>query len=324
MFAGLTQSDFACYEPRKWKSNVYNRERLEVRQKLLALGQSCAGHLLGPDGAPLFLEASVEHPAVWNHKQVDSQSIFFSRNEAARKQLDGFIDRQKPISSLLDDPTPQRNHLFLGVTVLHESLDVVLKIHPDASVDRQNLERKLDEHYEAERLLGLLHELPEGFTIGVLPDQSALSADFSIEQLAEIMSALPPQSGAASGMLIPGQPVHMFAIGTSQPAAQFVAMSTDEQAAWVTAQLTLLLPIYRFIVWTRDNDFVSMAKVLDKEKTVRRQRGFQKGDRVRIVRGMLAGKDGAVAEVDAKGLLKIIVGKMVIKIDASDVERANA
>jgi len=324
MFAGLTQSDFACYEPRKWKSNVYNRERLEVRQKLLALGQSCAGHLLGPDGAPLFLEASVEHPAVWNHKQVDSQSIFFSRNEAARKQLDGFIDRQKPISSLLDDPTPQRNHLFLGVTVLHESLDVVLKIHPDASVDRQNLERKLDEHYEAERLLGLLHELPEGFTIGVLPDQSALSADFSIEQLAEIMSALPPQSGAAGGMLIPGQPVHMFAIGTSQPAAQIVAMSTDEQAAWVTAQLTLLLPIYRFIVWTRDNDFVSMAKVLDKEKTVRRQRGFQKGDRVRIVRGMLAGKDGAVAEVDAKGLLKIIVGKMVIKIDASDVERANA
>ena len=324
MFAGLTQSDFACYEPRKWKSNVYNRERLEVRQKLLALGQSCAGHLLGPDGAPLFLEASVEHPAVWNHKQVDSQSIFFSRNEAARKQLDGFIDRQKPISSLLDDPTPQRNHLFLGVTVLHESLDVVLKIHPDASVDRQNLERKLDEHYEAERLLGLLHELPEGFTIGVLPDQSALSADFSIEQLAEIMSALPPQSGAAGGMLIPGQPVHMFAIGTSQPATQFVAMSTDEQAAWVTAQLTLLLPIYRFIVWTRDNDFVSMAKVLDKEKAVRRQRGFQKGDRVRIVRGMLAGKDGAVAEVDAKGLLKIIVGKMVIQIDASDVERANA
>ena len=324
MFAGLTQSDFACYEPRKWKSNVYNRERLEVRQKLLALGQSCAGHLLGPDGAPLFLEASVEHPAVWNHKQVDSQSIFFSRNEAARKQLDGFIDRQKPISSLLDDPTPQRNHLLLGVTVLHESLDVVLKIHPDASVDRQNLERKLDEHYEAERLLGLLHELPEGFTIGVLPDQSALSADFSIEQLAEIMSALPPQSGAAGGMLIPGQPVHMFAIGTSQPATQFVAMSTDEQAAWVTAQLTLLLPIYRFIVWTRDNDFVSMAKVLDKEKAVRRQRGFQKGDRVRIVRGMLAGKDGAVAEVDAKGLLKIIVGKMVIKIDASDVERANA
>jgi len=324
MFAGLTQSDFACYEARKWKSNVYNRERLEVRQKLLALGHGCAGHLLGPDGAPLFLEASVEHPAVWNHKQVDSQSIYFSRNEAARKQLDGFIDRQKPISTLLDDPTPQRNHLFLGVTVVHESLDVVLKIHPDASVDRQNLEHKLNEHYEAERLMGLLHELPEGFTIGVLPDQTALGPDFAIEQLAEIISALPPQSGTSGGLTIPGQPVHMFAIGKSIPAARFTELSADEQAEWVKAQLDLLLPIYRFIVWTRDNDFVSMAKVLDKEKAVRRQRGLHKGDRVRIVRGMLAGKDGAVAEVDAKGQLKVIVGKMVIKIDASDVERANA
>ncbi|HMY59046.1 MAG TPA: hypothetical protein PKL17_20365 [Pseudomonadota bacterium] len=320
MFVGLTQNDFACYEPRKWKSNVYNRERLEVRQKLLALGQHCAGQLVGPDGAPLFLEASVEHPAVWNHKQVENQSIYFSRNEAARKQLDGFIDRQKPISSLLDDPTPQRNHLFLGVTVQHESLDVVLKIHPDATVDRQNLERKLDEHYEAERLLGLLHELPEGFTIGVLPTLHAVSADFSMEQLAEIIGSM-PQSG---GLGIPGQPVHYFAIGTSLSQTQFVAMSAEEQSDWVSSQLAHLLPIYRFIVWTRENDFVSMAKVLDKEKTVRRQRGLQKGDKVRIVRGMLAGKDGAVAEADAKGQLKVIVGKMVIKIDASDVERANA
>lgn len=324
MFAGLTQSDFACYETRKWKSNVYNRERLEVRQKLLSLGQHCTSSLLGPDGAPLFLEASVEHPAVWNHKQVESQSIYFSRNEAARKQLDGFIDRQKPISTLLDDPTPQRNHLFLGVTVLHESLDVVLKIHPDASVDRHNLERKLDEHYEAERLLGLLHELPEGFSIGVLPNLSPVTSDFAMEQLAEIIGSLPPPSGTGGGMMIPGQPVHMFSIARSIPAAEFVALSADEQAAWVKTQLELLLPIYRFIVWTRENDFVSMAKVLDKEKTVRRQRGIHKGDRVRIVRGMLAGKDGAVAEVDAKGLLKVIVGKMVIKIDASDVERANA
>ena len=136
MFAGLTQSDFACYEPRKWKSNVYNRERLEVRQKLLALGQSCAGHLLGPDGAPLFLEASVEHPAVWNHKQVDSQSIFFSRNEAARKQLDGFIDRQKPISSLLDDPTPGTTTRCQPIRTASKTSITTIRIMPPLSICR--------------------------------------------------------------------------------------------------------------------------------------------------------------------------------------------
>ena len=67
-----------------------------------------------------------------------------------------------------------------------------------------------------------------------------------------------------------------------------------------------------------------MSKVLDKEKIVRRSRGLQKGDRVRIVRGMLAGKDGVVSEADAKGQLRVLVGKLVIKIDANEVERAHA
>ena len=67
MFQGpsISASDFDCYEPRKLKSNVYNRERMEVKQKLTALGRECAGQLLGSDGSPLFLEASVEHPALW-------------------------------------------------------------------------------------------------------------------------------------------------------------------------------------------------------------------------------------------------------------------
>ena len=47
MFPGLTGSDFECYEPRKWKSNVYNRERMEVRQKLLALARLSAPGLSG-------------------------------------------------------------------------------------------------------------------------------------------------------------------------------------------------------------------------------------------------------------------------------------
>ncbi|HMU40484.1 MAG TPA: hypothetical protein PKE31_15860 [Pseudomonadota bacterium] len=320
MFVGLTQNDFACYEPRKWKSNVFNRERLEVRQKLLALGQAVSGSLLGPDGAPLFLEASVEHPAIWNHKQVEHQSIYFSRPEAARKQLDGFIDRQKPMASLLDDPTPQRNHLFLGVTVSHESLEVVLKIHPDALVDRQNLERKLEEHYEAERFLGLLQDLDPAFSIGVLPVLHPVTPDFSMERLAEIVGTLP----SAGGLAVPGQPVHMFALTRSLPAKEAAGLSPSEQQAFVQTTLLALLPLYRFVVWTRENDFVSMAEVLDKEKVVRRQRGLQKGDRVRVVRGMLTGKEGVVAEADAKGHLKVVVGKLALKIDAGDVERLHA
>lgn len=317
----LSLADFDCYEPRKWKSNVYNRERLEVKQKLVALARGVGGSVLGADGSPLYIEASVEHPALWNHKQVDSQSVFFSRHEAARKELDGFIDRSKPMASLVDDPTPQHNHVFLAITVSHELLEVSLRLHPDARVDRQNLERKLDDYYEAERLVSLLSALSPGFRVGITPELQPLSelgeGSVTLEALHEVIGKLP----AGGALPMPGQLPRLFYIGVALPRSEAVALSADELSAWVGERLTELAAIYRFLAWSRDNDFVSMRQVLDKEKTVKRQRGLQKGDRVRVVRGMLAGKDGLVQEVDAKGHLKVLVGKMVVKIDAADVDR---
>jgi transcription antitermination factor NusG len=116
----------------------------------------------------------------------------------------------------------------------------------------------------------------------------------------------------------------MFYVGCSLERAAALALPLAEQEAWVRATLLVLLPIYRFVVWSRDNDFVSMRQVLDKERTVKRQKGLHKNDKVRIVRGILTGKDGVVQEVEGKGLLKVLVGKMVIKIDAADVERPDA
>src|SRR5215813_11557605 len=139
MFPGFTDRDFDAYAPQKWKSNVFNRERLEVKQKLLLLGKELAGALTAADGSPLLCEASVEHPALWNHKQVEAQHLFFSRNEGARKELDKIIDRQKSIAAQIDDPTPLRNHVFLAVSLTNDALELSVKLHPDARVDRQNL-----------------------------------------------------------------------------------------------------------------------------------------------------------------------------------------
>src|SRR5688572_13390776 len=119
MFPGFGAADFEAYAPNKWKSNVFNRERLEVKQKLLALGRELQSSLTGNDGAPLAVDASVEHPALWNHKQVEAQHLFFFRNEGARKELDLIIDRGKSLASQIEDPSPQRNHVFLAVTLQH-------------------------------------------------------------------------------------------------------------------------------------------------------------------------------------------------------------
>src|SRR5687767_4522289 len=158
MFPGFSVADFDAYAPNKWKSNVFNRERLEVKQKLLALGKELAGAVVAADGSPLTVETSVEHPALWNHKQVEAQHLFFSRNEGARKELDRIMDRARPILTMLEDPTPQRNHLFLSVTLTQDSVEFALKLHPDARVDRQNLERKLGEHWERDKFLDMIHD----------------------------------------------------------------------------------------------------------------------------------------------------------------------
>jgi hypothetical protein len=318
-FAGLTDADFEAYAPKKWKSNVWNRERLEVKQKLLGLGRELAGHLAADDGSPLAVEASVEHPALWNHKQVEAQHLYFSRNEGARKELDRIIERGQSLASRIDDPTPQRNHLFLALTVGHEHAEAALRLHPDARVDRQNLERKCEDHFEREKLVHLLARLPEGYRVGVSagPVLEARAADES--RLVEVLTAFrAPPPLAPPGPPGPGGIPGMFQVSRGVPRAEVVA-SGAAFAETARSLLAALLPLYHFVAWSRDNDYVSIRDVLQRERQAKRQRGLARNDEVRVVRGMFAGKMGVVQEIDARGGIKLLVGNLAVKVDAEDV-----
>jgi len=73
-------TDFDAYEPSKWSSNVYNLERLKVKQKLEALGRALGPELrTGAGAGSLAWEVSAEHPALWNNHQVRSQQLYFLR-----------------------------------------------------------------------------------------------------------------------------------------------------------------------------------------------------------------------------------------------------
>lgn len=319
MFPGFTAADFDAYQPKKWKSNVFNRERLEVKQKLVALGRALEGAMVGPDGSPLAAEPSVEHPALWNHKQVEAQHLYFWRNEGARKELDAIIERGKSIASMIDDPTPQRNHLFLAVTLTEQALELSLKLHPDARVDRDNLERKCDDHFEREKLVHLVRGLGDGFRVGVTPELFPV-AELDPDKLAALLAAL-ARPAATPAVLTLGAPQRILYVGRALPRADVLAAGPAVVDAAKSA-LTALLTVYRFIAWSRDNDYVSIKEALQKEKQQRRQKGLVKNDTVRIIRGMFAGKSGVVQEVDAKGGLRVLVGKMAVKVDAEDVQKS--
>ena len=285
--AGLADRDFDAYAPAKWRSNVYNRDRLEVKQKLGALGRAAAPTLTGLDGAPLLLEESTEHPALWNHKQVDAQHVFFSRPAGARRELDTLMERARSLSTLLDDPTPQRNHLHLALSLGEAGLDVALRLSPDATVDRSNLEAKLADPDGRAHGLALLGALPPGFRLDVV---------------------------TVAGRLL------CVSLARALPRVDAIALG-DGLVARVAADLAALRPLYTFGAWAPTNDFVSMRATLAEDKRARRQRGLAKDDKVRIVRGVFAGKSGVVQEIDARGGLRVLVGQVAVKLGADEVEK---
>ena len=305
-FSGFSDVDFDAYLPKKALSHVYNRERLETKQKLMALGASIGGQVLGSDRAPLACEASSEHPALWNHKRVDAQHLFFSRNAQARQEIEGIIDKGRTLASLIDDPTPQRKHIFLEVNIDASQVEIALKLHTDARVDHDNLERKCADYFHRERITAILHALPDEYRVGIVGRTLREPATLDDDTLRALISEF-----ASSGS--------WFYIGRGYPRTDpaprgpgFVEVARE--------QLAYLLPAFHFIAWTRDNDFVSVKETLKQAAAERRVGGLERGDRVRIVRGVLSGKTGTVQETGDKGV-KILVGKMSVKVDGGDLAK---
>jgi hypothetical protein len=313
MFSGLTERNFDAYEPTKWRSHAFNRERLEVKEILAELGRQIGGGLTFEDGSPLLCELSTEHPALWNHKQVEAQHVFFSRNADARRELDRIIDRSRPLAALLEDPSPQRSHVFLSVSIFVDGVQCALKLHPDATVDRQNFEKKLEDPLQLARFLELARELPGEFRIGVDQGSSHGAAGLDSERLHALLEEFARPATSTT------QP-HWFWIGQSFARAQ-VLDAGPQFAERLRVSLARLLPFFQFLAWSRSNDYVSIRNQLREDTLHRRQKGLAKGSKVRIVSGMFAGRTGVIDKIDAKGMLRVLLGKMPVVVKAEDVER---
>ena len=306
-FVPFAAKDFDAYLEKKWQSNAFNRERLEVREKLEALGRLLAPAMVAGDGSPLECEVSVEHPALWNQRRVENQHLFFSRNKDARREIDTIISKKRTMAALIEDPSPLRNHIFLGVMIDRSQVELSLKLHSDASVDRENVTRKCQEYFQREKLLALIQGLPEGYQVGIQGRDQHPGSELSDETLQELLQDL---QGADSWLVV------RRAFPREDPLVQ--------QPAFVDAVrdgLDTLLPLYAFAAWGRDNDFVSIRDTLKQQEVKKKSRGLVKNDRVRVVRGVFTGKTGVVQGTDAKGGLRVLLGSMAVKLSGEDVTK---
>src|SRR5262245_63770776 len=138
----LTARDFDAYAPEKATSNAYARPRLEVKQRALGWARGVVARL-AKLGISVDVHGSDEHLSLRNKKRVDCQWVFFWRDAAAREELDRLLERGRSISQELDDPSPYTRHAFLSLRIDVHSVEVCFAVHPEATVDVDNLRARL-------------------------------------------------------------------------------------------------------------------------------------------------------------------------------------
>ena len=307
-FSGLQTEHFAAYSQEKWSSNVHNLARMRAKSVMMNLAEAIA-QSLGEQLKQLERGSSSEVPTMQNHKKVDAQWIFWFRNKEARDSLNSFLETTPLDVTKIFNLSPQEKNLVLAVILREQAIWVGLSLGPSAIVDRKNFATKLEKTWELERFLDLVKNLPDTFSLGA-PQNLLATPQLSLDTMHEQMDTLQGESLT-------------WQIGRSFSKEEMLEKG-GSMVSDINLALTLLLPLYRFVEWHRDNDHIEVGKKIQEEKEQKRRAaaGYGVGDKVRMISGLFAGKIGVVTETTTKGQVKVQVGKMSVVANGTDVVAA--
>lgn len=247
-FAGFTEADFDAYLAPRAGSNAFNRPRLEVKQKALALTRRFHDAAISR-GTPLETRASEEFPSLWNKRQVTAQWVFFWRDQDARKRLEEILDKGRTLAATLTDPTPYFRHAFLAFYIDVAAVEVALRIHGDAWVDVRNLRARCASETARAELLTALKALPADFRVGVTGGAMTLVSELDDAALGRTLDALTESS-------------QWWFVGRTIDRADAVRRGKDIAEA-LAEGFEALLPVYRLVAWSHDNDLVSIEREIE-------------------------------------------------------------
>jgi flagellar biosynthesis GTPase FlhF len=265
MQEGFTPDDFDAYLPEKWASNMYTLPRRKVKDKLESLGRELSAELERNE-LPLAMHLSDDHPSLWNNKKVSRQWLFFSRDEAARKKLIEVIDTERTLADTLADPTPLFRHAFLGVSVDEDYLEVGLRLHHDAWVDRRNLRELMEDEEGRRHFVDLCDSLPDHYEAGLVEVDLVPMRELDDERMRSISETFEQRRG-------------WLFFGARLPRDQVVVLGPEVCETLVEA-FGLLVPLYRFVAWSPHNDAITMDNlVARRQEAIRSAREQFAGER---------------------------------------------
>jgi hypothetical protein len=245
MARAFTPQVFEYFSEPKSRSNVWSRQRLEIKQELIDFSNSFYEEFRLAD-LGVEVSTSDHYPSLWNKKCVDRQWIFYSRGREARKVVEDVIDKDRTLSATITDPTPYFKTLFLALDLNARSVSMALYLHWKAWVDRDNLLKRTEIPQEREKLLHILRSLPDEYMVRVDGMEPLAAVDASEETLDRSFRAFGETGG-------------FWSTGLFVPRDRALELGED---IWGVLKVVfmLLMPMYEFAAWRPDNDFISMSE----------------------------------------------------------------
>jgi hypothetical protein len=246
--------DFEAYLPERATSNAFSRPRIELKQRALGWARVVAPRLAAA-GLRLEITGSDETPCLRNKKRVECQWVFFRRDPADREELDRLLSHGRPISAEIDDPSAHKRHVLLGLRLDSLGVGVCVALHPDATIDVDNLRARLSSSTGADALVRALERLPEEFQVTV-GETLATEAGDRVSVTAASPEAL---LGLLERAAATSQPL---SIGWWVPRDLALAHA-HELGEQLEDALVALAPVHRLVAWARDNDHISLETRLE-------------------------------------------------------------
>ena len=307
-FEGFLITDFENYSPEKWSSNLHNLGRLQVKEKLAALGKQLI-EIVAELNLGLEYETSPERPSIWNNRCVKAQWLFFSRNRTTQRELQTILDRERSIAENVDDPAHHHRHMVLAVRVDQQGCVVMCGAHRSAWLDRRNIQQKWAIDYERDKLLSLFQASPT--------DYRFISDDIQTELPSSNEDTLDPVFSQATK-------IDGWISFERQFSVDAVASSAGDFVSTVGGCFAPLADIYRCLAWSKENDHISLAQLVAQEKKDRRHSRnvpFEENDVVMIVGGLFSGQKGIVQGFHRSGKVKVKVGTLALAVHAGSLKR---
>ena len=136
-FSGFDAAAFQAFETRKWSSNLFNIERMRVRDAMRALGTFVEPALSAI--RPFAWDVTPYAPSVFNGKQVAEMVLYFTRTAEQQRAITPLLDARIALPDQISNAGFYLHHVTLGVRIDANSIEAGLMMHLTACLDLMNL-----------------------------------------------------------------------------------------------------------------------------------------------------------------------------------------